>query len=136
MERPLNPRRDEAQLEAFDGEAVPAVRQETRVARALDRLGEASLILGGDAGDATGNDLSTLGGEAREHPGVAPIDRQRLVGEEGVDLALGAATSATPVAIFTVTIAITAITIAVTISSTTAAAFAASINVTHLCLTS
>lgn len=101
--------------------------------RPLDRLGELALVLGVHAGDSARDDLSALRGEAREEPRVPPVDGQRLVDEKGVDLALGAATASASTAVAIISVAIS---VAISVSSTTAAAFAASICVTHLCLTS
>jgi hypothetical protein len=74
--------------------AVAAVRDDRHVAGLLDRLLEAALVLGGEAGDAPRNDLAALGDEACEQLWIAPIDLERLVGEERIDLALAAAGTA------------------------------------------
>ncbi len=57
------------------------------MAGALDRLGQLALLLGGDRGDAAGDDLAALGDEALEQADVLIVDPGRILAGEGAGLA-------------------------------------------------
>src|SRR5690606_22355290 len=64
---------------APDSATAGRVRQQRHLARVLDRLGDLTLLLDGDAGDAAGTDLATVGDELPQQRGVLVID----VGDAG-----------------------------------------------------
>src|SRR5262245_38455712 len=63
------------------------IGQEGEEARPLDRLGQQPLLLGGNGGDAAGDDLAALGQEALEQLHVLVVDLRRLIAGEGTGLA-------------------------------------------------
>src|SRR5262245_21081907 len=99
------------ELQVPHGGFVSAVGEQRSMAGALDGFGEAALILRAHTRHTARNDLAALGDEPRHQRGIAPIDLQRLVREEGIDLALAAAPSARTTATAASTIAIVAIAI-------------------------
>src|ERR1041385_5639101 len=54
---------------------------------ALDRLGEFALLLGGNRGDAAGDDLAALGHEALQQTNVLIVDAGSVLRGEGAALA-------------------------------------------------
>src|ERR1700709_1385720 len=84
---------------------VQNVGKQRHVARALDRVGEQTLLLVRHRRDAAGHDLAALGDEALEQLHVLVVDLRRvgateraglLATEEGTALAAFAATAASP----------------------------------------
>ena len=63
------------------------VGQQSEKARALDRLRELALLLGGDRGDAARHDLAALGDVALQQPHVLVVDLRRIGAGERTGLA-------------------------------------------------
>src|SRR3546814_532137 len=61
--------------------------QEADMARALDRLRQLALLLGGNRSDAAGDDLAALGHEALEQTDVLIVDLRRVLAGKGAGLA-------------------------------------------------
>src|SRR3546814_5379103 len=57
------------------------------MARALDRLRQLALLLGGNRSDAAGDDLAALGHKALEQTDVLIIDLRRVLAGKGAGLA-------------------------------------------------
>ncbi len=63
------------------------VGQQAQVAGALDRLGQLTLLLGADRGDAARDDLAALGHEALQQAHVLVVDDRGVLGRERAGLA-------------------------------------------------
>src|SRR5690554_3325756 len=63
------------------------VREQTKEAGALDRLGEEALLLGRHGGDAARHDLAALGNEALQQLHVLVVDLRRVGAGERAGLA-------------------------------------------------
>src|SRR5262245_33248663 len=63
------------------------VGQQAQVPSALDRLAELTLLLGGNRGDAAGDDLAAFGHEALEQAHVLVVDLRRVLARERAGLA-------------------------------------------------
>lgn len=107
---------------------MTTVRKEAHLSRATNRLRQLALILRANAGNASGHNLAPLRDEARQELGVSPVELERLVGQERIDLAAPSAASptATSASVTAIaTIAVSVITIAVAISVSIAIAISA-----------
>src|SRR5689334_11468228 len=71
----------------FNPRLADHVRQQTEEARALDRLGELTLLLGRDRGDAARNDLAALGHVALKQLRVFVVDPRSVGAGERAGLA-------------------------------------------------
>src|SRR6185312_17373838 len=69
--------------------ASAGVRQQGNFARVLDGLGDLALLLDGDAGHATGTDLSAVGDELAQQCDVLVVDDGDVSGLQGVGLWFG-----------------------------------------------
>ncbi|KAG5729474.1 hypothetical protein E4T56_gene20938, partial [Termitomyces sp. T112] len=63
------------------------VGQQAQMTGALDRLTQFTLLLGGNGGDAAGNDLATFGHEALKQADVLIVDLGSVLAREGAALA-------------------------------------------------
>src|SRR5690606_27136202 len=63
------------------------VRQQAKEARALDRAGQLTLLVGRNGGDARGHDLAALGNVALQETGVLVIDLRSVGAGERAGLA-------------------------------------------------
>jgi hypothetical protein len=66
--------------------SAPGKRQQSNVSRLLDRGRQTPLVRGADSGEASRNDLATLGHELRQQPDVFVVDGFNFLHAEFADL--------------------------------------------------